>query len=458
MTLPFTLSTRLGLILAAMLYITGHAGAQPYDCENNYSNWTSPVASQFSIDISGCGTVFPPCVTSISGQSNIANGPLNNYATATYTGGTAGTTITARAKLTSGNAGAASTTQASKAGDFAGMVVEKVGISAGILNGITIRTFLNGVQKESKSGSNLQEFASGSGGNLKKIGFTTTQDFDEVALIFNEGTASVGVAKGFRFYYAFGGTTINPPTLVADNFTQTNCNAVSYNILSNDVAGNSTVLDFSSLQIVNQPPLGTANANTSNGTVSFLPNPGATGTATFTYKICVKGLGGNCGTISKCPTVNGTVTINLNMLQATASNTSIACNGGSSTVTLTATGGNSPYQYSKDGTVFQGSNIFTALTAGSYTFVIKDANNCTRSIPRTISEPAVLAATATAVAVSCNGGNNGSFTITGTGALLLININWAAAVFKAATAFPGSVPEPTTIPSKMPTTVREPIR
>ena len=53
------------------------------------------------------------------------------------------------------------------------------------------------------------------------------------------------------------------------------------------------------------------------------------------------------------------------------------CNS-NGTVTITGvTGGDAPYSYSIDGTNFQSSNVFTDLTAGTYTVTIQDDNTCT---------------------------------------------------------------------------------
>ena len=57
-----------------------------------------------------------------------------------------------------------------------------------------------------------------------------------------------------------------------------------------------------------------------------------------------------------------------------------ACtNGTEGSITVTASGGTGTLTYSKDGTNFQASNVFTGLTAGNYTITVKDANGCTRS-------------------------------------------------------------------------------
>ncbi len=53
------------------------------------------------------------------------------------------------------------------------------------------------------------------------------------------------------------------------------------------------------------------------------------------------------------------------------------CNGGNNgSIILTATGGLSPFQYAIGAGTFSSSNVFTGLSAGSYTMHVKDANDC----------------------------------------------------------------------------------
>jgi hypothetical protein len=108
-------------------------------------------------------------------------------------------------------------------------------------------------------------------------------------------------------------------------------------------------------------------------------------------------------------------------LVATVTGQQIACNGGSTTVSVTASGGVAPYI---------GTGTFN-VTAGTYTYVITDANGITASSNITISQPAAITAnassgtinnsvypaTATITVSSISGGispysyalNNGSF-------------------------------------------------
>jgi gliding motility-associated-like protein len=77
-------------------------------------------------------------------------------------------------------------------------------------------------------------------------------------------------------------------------------------------------------------------------------------------------------------------------------NTPILCGGeASSTITITASGGEAPYQYSiDDGTNYQPSNTFVNRGAGSYNIRVRDVNNCDVAEIYTITEPLTLSASA----------------------------------------------------------------
>ena len=109
-------------------------------------------------------------------------------------------------------------------------------------------------------------------------------------------------------------------------------------------------------------------------------------------------------------------------LSITFTTDSVKCSGGNDgKITVNVTGGTQPYQYSKDGTNYQESNIFDDLTADTYTIYVKDAKNCTDSKDTTIYEPAALSITFASDSVSCNEGNDGKITVNvigGTGAYL----------------------------------------
>lgn len=103
-------------------------------------------------------------------------------------------------------------------------------------------------------------------------------------------------------------------------------------------------------------------------------------------------------------------------LSSSAAVVAVTCNGGNDgSITITAGGGISPYEYSIDaGASWQSNNVFT-VPFGNYTIIIRDANGCTRSQNATVTEPAALVASSVNQNASCDGGNDGSITVTASG-------------------------------------------
>ncbi|SHM61761.1 gliding motility-associated C-terminal domain-containing protein [Chitinophaga jiangningensis] len=127
-----------------------------------------------------------------------------------------------------------------------------------------------------------------------------------------------------------------------------------------------------------------------------------------------------------------TITISQKAVIATAvTQTNVLCNGGNTgTVTLTVTGGTTPYTYSWS----NGASTSTVnnLTAGSYNYTITDANGCDTSGTVIVTEPAVLAATVTRTNADCGTGNNGTATVAVTGGVLPYTYLWSNGATTAA--------------------------
>ncbi|WP_276346192.1 cadherin-like domain-containing protein [Daejeonella sp. JGW-45] len=105
-------------------------------------------------------------------------------------------------------------------------------------------------------------------------------------------------------------------------------------------------------------------------------------------------------------------------ITATAVATPANCFGTSTgSATLTVSGGTGAYTFLwSNGQTTQNA---TGLAAGNYTVTITDANNCQKTIPVSITEPAEIIASITPTAVNCYGTSTGSATLTisgGTGA------------------------------------------
>lgn len=92
-------------------------------------------------------------------------------------------------------------------------------------------------------------------------------------------------------------------------------------------------------------------------------------------------------------------------------------------VTLSASGGTSPYTYNKNGGAYQGSTTFSNLRAGNYTFSVKDANGCTTTLVVSVSEPS-SALTLSLTGTPDNGTNNGTATANPAGGTSPYGCSW----------------------------------
>jgi hypothetical protein len=94
-------------------------------------------------------------------------------------------------------------------------------------------------------------------------------------------------------------------------------------------------------------------------------------------------------------------------LSASASEGTILCNGGTTTVTVGATGGTSPYS---------GTGVINSVPAGTYTYTVTDANSCSATVTKTITQPTAVTFTyGTVNNSSCTATGNGSITVTASG-------------------------------------------
>jgi gliding motility-associated-like protein len=117
-------------------------------------------------------------------------------------------------------------------------------------------------------------------------------------------------------------------------------------------------------------------------------------------------------------TQTGTVTITqpASAFTVTTAQTNIACyNTATGTITLTPSGGTTPYGAVTWTGGLTGLNP-TNVAAGSYTYTIADANGCTQTGTVTVTQPAAgLVVTSVQTNVLCFGDNTGSITLTLTG-------------------------------------------
>jgi hypothetical protein len=186
---------------------------------------------------------------------------------------------------------------------------------------------------------------------------------------------------------------------------------------------------------------GTVTVNVSGGTspysvtVNGVTHTGVTSSTTFT------GLptGTYSATISdahSCPgSAAGVLVGQPSAITSSASGTNPDCSDGTGTITVTASGGTGTLTYSKDGTTFQTSNVFTGLVPGNYTITVKDANGCTRTTNQvTIVAPPPLEL---GIGEVCTNGSLGSITVTASGGTGTLTYSKDGTTFQTSNVFTG---------------------
>ncbi|WP_316636197.1 T9SS type A sorting domain-containing protein [uncultured Flavobacterium sp.] len=94
----------------------------------------------------------------------------------------------------------------------------------------------------------------------------------------------------------------------------------------------------------------------------------------------------------------------------------ITCENSKGSITITATGGVPPYQYSLNNGAYTSSNVFNDLTPQTYTVKVKDAQNIRISLSGTVIQATPLTlSTAVNIPVSCNGASTGAIISTPSG-------------------------------------------
>lgn len=243
--------------------------------------------------------------------------------------------------------------------------------------------------------------------------------------MFDPGVAGVGTFT-ITYSYSDGNGCTNS---IEQSIQVTNCSGCTAAITT---AGPTTFCDGGSVVL-----------NSSAG-VSYLWNTGETtqsitASSSGTYSVTVTD-------VNNCTASSSVVVTETTPVVASSSSTAILCNGGSATVTVSATGGTAPYS---------GTGTFTR-TAGTYSFTVTDANSCSASTTITITQPTSVAASSSATPISCNGGSStvtvtasgGTAPYTGTGSFTRSAGTWSFTVTDAngcSSATSVTITEPTTL-------------
>ncbi len=255
----------------------------------------------------------------------------------------------------------------------------------------------------------------------------TSQNFTNITCNgANDGTITIVVSGGTAPYdYSIdGGATYPNTTGVFTGLTSGNYNVVVKDANGCTVNGDAiTINDPAAITIDASSASNSGCFGSNTGTISILASGGTapltfnlkdgtaiivasntsgtfTGLAPDTYTVEVVDANG-CG-----PVVAGPFTISESTaITATSVKTDITCNGDNNgTITITASGGTPPYEYSfDDGVTFGATNIATNLAGGDYYLFVKDANGCMFADTVNIFEPDVLTITLNPTNPSCSG-------------------------------------------------------
>ena len=98
------------------------------------------------------------------------------------------------------------------------------------------------------------------------------------------------------------------------------------------------------------------------------------------------------------------------LAEAAVTNT-VCGESGSGTIIVTPGFGISPYAYSINGGLSQSSNVFTALTEGTYNVTVKDSIDCAYTFPVVINSDVVLGINPVIKMPACNGDKNATLTL-----------------------------------------------
>lgn len=243
-----------------------------------------------------------------------------------------------------------------------------------------------------------------------------------------DGTITVVPATAGTYTY-----TLNPGSITQSSPVFTNVPAGTYSV---QITGAGGCTGTRTGIVVTPGPLPTSTfvktnsvcANINSGSITITPSGPAP------YNITLTGPGGpytqtnttftnlapgtynyTFSNAAGCNGTGGPVVITTNPALATTVNlVKPLCFGTSNgSITMAASGGVAPYQYSINGGTFQGP-VFSGLAIGTHTIRIRDAAGCTKDTTVQLTQPTLLTASATTVNATCNG-NDGTITVSGSG-------------------------------------------
>lgn len=263
--------------------------------------------------------------------------------------------------------------------------------------------------------------------------FSSTSGTDLTCFGTNDGTASVSVTGGTSPYQ------ITWQGLNSTSSTVTNLSQGVYAVSVMD--GNGCVITDS--VTITQPDellveITSGNASCNGASDGFAQVSVSGGSGQFTYQWSsglasqnfVSGLNAGAYVVEVTDSSGCSKTESVTIAEPAAINpsvvsTNISCFGLSDgTASLSISGGTSPYQVSWNGTNST-SLTLSGLSAGSYSAVVTDANNCSTNASLVISEPDELLLTSSVGNISCNSGTDGYIQVVPSGGTGAYFFDWS---------------------------------
>jgi gliding motility-associated-like protein len=241
-----------------------------------------------------------------------------------------------------------------------------------------------------------------------------------------DGAAAVSVTGGTAPYTYLWSTSPVQTTSMAAALA-----AGTYSLTVTDTNGctattSVTIAEPSALSAVTTTLSNVSCSGGSNGALSVTP---AGGTPPYTYSWATSpvqttsaAIGLSAGIYSvtvtdahNCSAIAMGTVLNPVPIYASVTAGNILCNGGTTTITVTGSGGTLPYH---------GIGTFT-VTTGIYHYSITDAYGCAASGDVTVTEPAAISLGSSATNASCTA-NNGTATVTASGGTPPYSYQWDA--------------------------------
>jgi gliding motility-associated-like protein len=343
-------------------------------------------------DASGCSSVNtvtlpnPPAITSANNVTNVScNGGSNGSVTAIPANGTAPYSYN-----WSPIAGSNATLGSLPAGTYTCIITDANGCtgttSATITQPNAITTTVSSTNVSCNGGGNGTASVVSVGGGTAPFSYawnTAPVQSTTTATNLPAGTYAVTITDANGCTSTSSGTTVSQPSAL---------------VLS-------AIHTFSICGQAN----GTITATVSGGTApyTFSLNGGASQSSNFfnnlaggNYTVIATDANGCSNTIIE--TVGVLPTVNIQSSTATP----VSCFGGNNgSITLVASGGTPPLLYNLSGSPQQPSPTWNNLTAGNYTVVVTDANNCPTTVNVSVTQPTLLTASSNIAGTTCSNAN-----------------------------------------------------